>query len=102
MLAHSVYFTLKDNSADAKAQLVAACKDKLSGHDGTVLFAAGTLAEELNRPVNDQDFDVALHVVFQDQTAHDAYQVHQNHLDFIEENKANWEQVRVFDSIVES
>jgi len=36
---------------------------------GRGLFAAGTLADELNRPVNDRDFDVALHIVFQDRKA---------------------------------
>ena len=45
-------------------------------------------------------FDVALHVVFADKAAHDAYQTVEDHLKFIEENKANWKQVRVFDSYV--
>ena len=34
-------------------------------------------------------------------TAHDAYQVAPRHIQFIEENKANWAQVRVFDADVE-
>src|SRR5262245_40791363 len=74
MLSHDVYFSLKDNSADAKKKLVAACKKYLSKHPGTVFFAAGTLAEELKRPVNDVDFDVALHIVFKDKASHDKYQ----------------------------
>ncbi len=102
LLAHSVYFTLNDNSAAAKERLLAACKQYLSGHPGTVFFAAGILAEELNRPVNDRDFDVALHVVFQNPAAQDAYQKAERHLKFIAENKANWKKVRVFDARVES
>ena len=102
MLAHSVYFTLEDNSDTARAQLVAACHERLSGHEGTVLFAAGTVVPDLDRPVNDRQFDVALHVVFADRAAHDQYQQHSRHLQFIEENKANWKQVRVFDAMVES
>ena len=102
MLTHSVFFTLHDNSPAKRDELVAACHKHLTGHDGTVFFAAGQLAEGLDRPVNDLDFDVALHVVFADRAAHDRYQEHPRHGQFIAENKANWKQVRVFDAIAES
>jgi hypothetical protein len=101
-LAHNVYFTLHDNSPAAKTKLVSACKKYLSSHPGTIFFACGVLAEELNREVNDRGFDVGLHVIFENQTAHDAYQVADLHNQFIDENKSNWKQVRVFDSLVES
>jgi hypothetical protein len=101
MVAHNVYFTLKDNSPDAKRKLVEACKTYLTKHPGTVFFAAGTLAEELKRPVNDRDFDVGLHLVFKNLAAHDQYQEAPRHKRFIEENKDNWKKVRVFDSLVE-
>lgn len=100
MLAHDVYFTLKDNSPAAKQRLVEACRKYLSDHPGTVWFSAAVRAEEFDRPVNDQDFDVALHVVFRDKAAHDAYQEAPKHQQFIEENRDNWKQVRVFDSYV--
>jgi len=100
LLSHSVYFTLTDNSEDAKAALVADCKQYLSDHPGTVFFSAGTLAEQYERPVNDRAFDVALHVVFEYEAAHDAYQQAPKHVEFIEKNKANWKQVRVFDALV--
>jgi len=102
MLAHNVYFTLHDNSDEAKAKLVAACKKYLTGHPGTVFFAAGTVAADLTRPVNDLGFDVALQVVFTDKAAHDAYQNAPRHQKFIDESKANWKTVRVFDAYVES
>jgi hypothetical protein len=98
MLSHDVYFTLRDDSDEAKAELVAACKKYLSGHPGTVWFAAGSLAEELRREVNDLDFDVALHIVFKDKTSHDVYQDSPKHHKFIEEFGERWETVRVFDS----
>src|SRR5215213_10323342 len=101
MLAHNVYFTLKDNSDDAKAAMVAACRKYLADHPGTVFFACGTRCAALNRPVNDRGFDVALHVIFDSQAAHDRYQEAPRHLQFIEENRENWAQVRVFDSEVE-
>ena len=100
MLAHMVYFSLKDNSAGAKEKLVAACKKYLDKHDGTVFFAAGTLCEELKREVNDRDFDVALHLVFKDKAAQDQYQTAPRHEEFIKENKDNWKKVRVFDAYV--
>ena len=101
MIAHNVYFALHDRTEEAKAGLMAACKKHLTKHPGEVFFAAGTLAEELNRPVNDRDFDVALHIVFKDMKSHDDYQEAPRHHQFIEESKANWKKVRVFDSVVE-
>ena len=101
MLAHNVYFSLNDNSTAAIERLVAACKKYLTGHPGTVFFTVGTLAAELDRPVNDRDFDVALQVVFDGMAAHDEYQKADRHLAFIAENKDNWKKVRVFDANVE-
>ena len=99
-LGHDVYFSLKDNSAEAKHKMVAACKKYLSKHPGEVFFAAGTRAEDLNRSVNDRDFDVALHIVFRNKLAHDQYQDAPRHKEFISENQDNWKKVRVFDSVV--
>jgi len=102
MLAHNVYFALNDNSEAAKQKMIDACKKYLATHPGTVFFACGVLEPELDRPVNVRDFDIALHVVFESRAAHDAYQDAPLHHQFIAENKPNWKQVRVFDSIVES
>ena len=99
-IAHMVYFTLKDNSPDAKLKLVNACKKHLAGHDGTVYFSAGVIGDDFKREVNDREFDVALHLVFKDKAAHDRYQDHPRHKQFIEEGKENWKKVRVFDSVV--
>ena len=99
-LAHMVFFTLKDKSPQAKQQLVDACVKYLCGHEGTLYFSAGARVEELDRQVNDKEFDVALHLVFKNKAAHDKYQTHPRHLKFIEENKHNWAKVRVFDSYV--
>ena len=101
MLIHNVFFALKDRSAAARTRLLDACRKHLSTHPGTIFFACGTLAEELQRPVNDRDFDVGLHIVFTDQAAHDRYQDAPAHHQFIAENKDNWKKVRVFDSAAE-
>jgi hypothetical protein len=99
-LAHMVFFSLKDNSPEAAQKLVDACKKYLSKHEGEVYFSAGIRAKDMKRDVNDTDFDVALHIVFQNQAAHDKYADHPRHIEFINENKANWKKVRVFDSFV--
>lgn len=101
MLAHNVYFSLKDKSPKAKQKLVNACKKYLKGHPGEVFFAAGVLAEDLRREVNDLDFDVALHIVFENNDYQEQYQKAKRHLQFIDQEKDNWSKVRVFDSLVQ-
>lgn len=101
LLVHNVYFSLKEPTDANRKQLVAACDKYLSDHPGTVFYAAGTLAD-LDRPVNDRDWDVGLHVIFKDQAAHDAYQDAPKHLKFIDENRDTWDKVRVFDTDAKS
>jgi hypothetical protein len=99
-LVHVVYFSLNDSSPAARTKLVDACRKYLSGHPGCLGFAVGVRAAEFQRDVNDQDFDVTLHVVFESKAAHDKYQKAERHLKFIEENKESWKKVRVFDAYV--
>jgi len=101
MLAHNVFFSLHDASPASVRALVEDCHRYLADHPGVVFYAAGTLSE-INRPVSDRDYDVALHVVFTDRAAHDAYQAAPAHQEFIARNQHHWKKVRVFDSDVES
>jgi hypothetical protein len=100
-LAHIVYFTLKDHSPAAIEKQLEACKKYLTDHPGVAFFAAGTRTAGLEREVNDKDFHVALHIVFENRAAHDQYQTAPRHVKFIEESKPNWALVRVFDADVE-
>lgn len=100
-LSHDVFFSLNDASPAARAELVAACRKYLAGHAGVLFFSVGVLAAELARPVNDRDFDVALHITFDGQASHDQYQEHPRHKQFIAEQQKNWKRVRVFDSWVD-
>jgi hypothetical protein len=100
MLAHNVYFTLKDDSQAAIDALVEDCHKYLKEHPGVVFFAAGGLAAELDREVNDLDFDVSLHVVFESLEDQDQYQAAPKHIEFLEKNKHLWKKVRIFDSVV--
>ena len=99
-LAHNVYFALHDSSSTARAQLVDACYAYLRDHPGVVFFAAGEIVTSHDRQVNVRDWDVGLHVVFKSKMYHDLYQEAEAHHLFIEENKANWKDVRVFDTFV--
>jgi hypothetical protein len=101
LLVHNVYFTLHDGSAVNRDKLLAACRKHLTGHPGTVLRGRHCCAE-LNRPVNDLDYDIGLHIAFKSKADHDAYQIAPRHEEFVAENKALWKKVRVFDSVAES
>jgi len=101
LLAHNVFFTLKNDSPDARQKLVESCHRYLRDHPGIVFYAAGTLEPELDRPVNDRDFHVGLHLIFESRPAHDDYQASEGHQQFIAENQETWANVRVFDSLVQ-
>jgi hypothetical protein len=101
-LGHMVYFTLKDSSPAQIDRMIEACRKYLSGHEGTVYFGVGTLVPDLTREVNQRDFHIALQLVFESRAAHDRYQAHPRHQQFITENRDNWERVRVYDADVDS
>lgn len=97
-VGHMVFFTLKDRTPANRDALLAGCKKYLGGHEGTLYFSVGTRGTEFNRDVNATDWDIALHLVFKNKAAHDKYQDAPRHLKFIEENKALWGKVAVYDS----
>ena len=101
MLAHSVYFSLNQDSPEARQRLIAACKQYLTGHPGTLFFAAGGLADDIQWSISDRNFHVALHVVFQTKAYHDQYQDSARHQQFLDETSADWDDVRVFDAYIE-
>lgn len=98
MLIHSVYFWFK---ADADPAVVARfegglkrlCQipDVQSGHYGRP-------ATTPQRPVIDDSYAWALIATFADVAAHDRYQEHPVHHAFVDEFKATWESVRVYDA----
>lgn len=101
LVVHNVYFTLNESNAANRQKLIDACKKYLVHHPGVIYFAVGTVSD-LSRPVNDRDWDIGLHVIFQDRAAHDQYQPSAPHVKFIEDNRASWKQVRVFDTDAEA
>ena len=97
MLVHTVFFWLKkDAPKSARKQLVADCRKYLKTPTVSHLWA-GPVAGTPVREVVDATYDVGLTVVFDSVAAHDAYQVHPEHLKFIKRNKQHWLKVRVYD-----
>ena len=52
-------------------------------------------------PVSVTDFDVALHIVFEDKASHDKYLISERHQKFVAVAKELDKSVRVFDSVLE-
>lgn len=100
MHAHNVYFSLNVKSEETIVAFMDDCKTYLAVQPGIISFVCGVLETALDRPVNDRDFDVSLHVVFDSKAAHDAYQVAPLHDEFVAKQKDNWKAVRVFDTAV--
>jgi len=97
MLGHYVFFSLHDATPGAIDAFIASGEALLAPQEGIVFFGMGPRTQDLNRPVNDTQFDVGLQIIFSDRAAHDRYQEVPEHLKFIEQNKENWSKIRVFD-----
>ncbi|PWJ57573.1 stress responsive alpha/beta barrel protein [Dyadobacter jejuensis] len=96
MFIHNVFFWLKDKSNDAdRAALlkgIESLKSIESVHTAYVGTPAGT-----NRPVIDASYDFAEILVFEDEAAHDVYQIHPIHTKFVEDCAHLWEKVVIYD-----
>jgi hypothetical protein len=101
-LAHMVFFALKDHSPESREKFIASCQKYLSQHEGSVYFSVGTIAEDkdVEEPVSVKDFDVALHVVFENKAAKARYLASERHKKFVDENRESFAGVRVFDSFL--
>lgn len=97
-LAHMVFFALKDHSKESREKFIASCQKYLAGHEGTVYFSVGTLAEDVKEPVSVLDFDVSLHLVLKGKSAKEKYLASERHTQFLNENKDKFSGARVFDS----
>jgi hypothetical protein len=101
MIAHNVYFTLNDSSSAVVQGMVDDCHRYLAKLPGIIFYAAGTCSD-VERSSSDRDYDVALHIVFEDRAALDVYMTHPKHVEFINKHGNNWKDLRVFDSCVSS
>ena len=97
MFVHTVYFYTRPHTpAAAIDQLEADCRAFLAKIPGVRQFFTGRPAMT-PREVVDNSYAVGLTVILDDAAAHDAYQTHDLHLQFIARNKAHWQRVQVYD-----
>ncbi|AOK29626.1 MULTISPECIES: hypothetical protein [Burkholderia] len=103
---HDIFITLKDKSPAAVQKQLELGRKYLTNHPGELSFSATVLAQNLTRHqqvsylFNEDNFDVAFHLVFSGRSAHDKYQVSDAHVKhFIPQSNPNWVKIRVFDSV---
>ncbi len=98
MLVHAVYFTLRADLPDADRTRFVAWQPKLCALP-TVRAGYSGVPAATDRTVIDRAYTHALVLLFDDEAAEQAYQVHPEHDRFREECGTFWEKVRVFDSV---
>src|SRR2546423_1701632 len=97
MFIHTVYFWMKDGfTEDARKKLIDGCYKYLKPIPTVRQLWAGKPAMT-PREVVDNSYQVGLTVVLDDEAAHDIYQKHEMHLEFIAQNKEHWKRVQVYD-----
>ena len=101
MFVHAVYFTLREDLAPADRARFVAGIQSLRTIESVAQGYIGVPAPT-DRPVIERGYSYALVLVFADQAAHDAYQVHPVHDRFRDECAAFWERVRIYDSVSET
>ncbi len=97
MFIHHVYFWLKPGTSAAEREALARdCRTLLSEIPGVRHLWAGEPAMT-PREVVDNSYDVGLCVILDDAKAHDVYQDHPRHKEFIARHKDHWGRVQVYD-----
>ena len=97
MFVHAVYFWLRDDLSTSDHERFAAGLRSLRSLEEVTHGYIGKPAPT-DRPVIERGYSAALVLVFPDQAAHDAYQVHPVHDRFRQECGTFWTTVRIFDS----
>lgn len=98
MFVHTVFFWLGRPESQDDRNALRAGLESLKGVKEISAAYIGSPAET-RRPVIDHTYDFSLTFVFADQAAHDAYQVHPVHLEFVAECRHLWERVQVYDAV---
>lgn len=83
MFSHVVIFWTKPEQPNAADELVAGANKYLKRIPGVLQFHVGKMSPS-PRAVVDQSYQVALNLIFPSKAAEQAYQVHPQHLEFVE------------------
>ncbi len=98
MLVHSVFFWLRDDIDDERRQAFRNGLESLRGIPVIRGMYAGVPAAAPARPVLVTDYDFALTVIMDDMQAHDVYQGHSLHLEFLRQFSGYWTRVQIYDA----
>jgi hypothetical protein len=83
MFSHIVIFWTNPAQPDAADELIAGANKYLKDIPGVLHFHVGKMSPS-PRPVVDQTYQVALNLVFTSKPAEQSYQVHPQHIEFVE------------------
>jgi hypothetical protein len=83
MLSHIVIFWTNPGQANATEELIAGANKYLKSLPGVLQFHVGKMSPS-PRPVVEQSYQVALNIIFPDKASEQAYQIHPQHLEFVE------------------
>ena len=97
MFVHAVYFWLKPGTNDTeRARLIDDCTHYLAMIPVVQHLWVGRPAMTPRTKV-DNSYDVGLCVVFDDRAAHDLYQTHELHDEFVARNKHIFDREQIYD-----
>jgi hypothetical protein len=83
MFSHIVVFWTDPAQPNAVEELIAGANQYLKDIPGVLQFHVGQMSPS-PRPVVEQSYQVALNLVFPSKAAEQAYQVHPQHVEFVE------------------
>jgi hypothetical protein len=83
MFSHIVIFWTNPADPRAADELIAGANKHLKDIPGILKFHVGKMSPS-PRPVVDQSYQVALNLIFPNKAAEQAYQVHPQHIEFVE------------------
>ena len=98
MVRHNVFFWLDESLGDSEKSTFEKGLQALFEIDVVSRGDWGKSAATPERPVTQNSYDYALFLEFNDVEAHNAYQVHPGHDEFVENYSKWFKQVRVYDT----
>lgn len=98
MFVHSVYFWLREDLTEDEIKRFENALQSLVSIDSVKSGYLG-LPASTNRPIIDRSYSYGLICVFEDQAAHDAYQIDPEHERFREEFAPYWSDIKIYDFV---
>ncbi len=98
MLVHTVFFWSSPDLTSSDRVAFRTGLDSLQKVPSVTAVYIGEPAKTPARAVTEKSFTFSLTIVFKDIAAHDAYQVHKIHEDFVKTCQKYWNRVQVYDA----